>query len=561
MSIGLDSEAWTQFPLVRPAPRRVGYRDDETAISLLVRLMLANGNLEVRHLLKSTPHLRVNQVKNRESTVEIAARLSGFDVSGINAATPIVMQSSQLSVAGVVFNRLGTRPGRVCPLCVAHDLDIFATERIDLRAFRRGYWQVPSISTCPEHEVCMVSACGNCGQELEERRRIGTCRCGLGHMSEVAVGRDACQHDAWLLGRLGFAPRIEHPKLDTMPPHIAAELCRVLGSSAIDVKTGSGCNINYGLLAEVRSRGWRILLGGDAELEQTLDNIVNRNRLNSRVCSTSYGGLNHFLKLNTNRALDPVREQILAHARSNIGMGGKGARLFGRTVADGERLSLVQGANALAVSESLLANVLVALNPDFKMLAAGATLLDHGQLKNAKEALQATLRTSEAKAVLRFDDKLMKLAIRRGCLQCLIKPTPTNYGLVWRRDVTRISMLFDGGPVVATDGLLAPAPFAKLGGVTLAEILFQVIEGNLQAVGRRHDVPGFHGLLFEPGDAAVLWPVPRGTITRSRLLAALGWMRDTIPGASPTRAVAARKLPLGEDRRSNIFPLGVRLSA
>lgn len=529
MSESVDPEAWAQFPLVRPAPRRVGYREGETATSLLVRLGLANGMRDIRHLLQSIPHVRSKQVANRESRIEIAARLSGFNASCIDVATPTRMTGSLMSVAGLNFNRRGTRPGRACPICVVQDMDVFASERADLRAFRRGWWQVPSISTCPVHGVAIVAVCNDCGQALDERRPLGTCRCGEGRLREIVVDSDACQHDAWILGRLGFAPLIEHPNLDAMPLDVASELCRILGCSAVDEKAGSYRHTDARILAETRSLGWRILLDGDTGLEKTLDAIVARNRSRGSVCNTGYGSLHRFLTINANPALDPVREHILAHARANVGLGGAGARLFGQTVANGERLSLVQGAKELAVAESFLANVLLALDPEFRVSAAGPTLLDRMQLLGAKQALLDTMRTTEMKAVLGIGREMMKLVIERKWLQCLIQPSPGHFGLVWRCDVERISSLFESVPKMSTDDLVAPAPFAKLGGVALRDILASVINGSLQPVGRRFDVNGFRGLLFDPAAAPSLWAVVHGKMPRRRLTEALGWMPSTIP--------------------------------
>lgn len=497
-------------------------------MSVLVRLALANGMRDVGHLLRSTPHLRIKQVLNRDNRIEVAARLSGFDASAIEAATPTRMTGGQMSVAGVDFNRRGTLPGRTCPACIAEDLKTFASERVDLRAYRRGWWQVPSISTCPAHEVGIVAACVGCGHALDERVPVGRCRCGSGRLPEITIGREDCRHDAWLLGRLALAPRVEHPKLDAMPPDVAAELCRILGSSAMDEKAGSGRHADAGRLAQARSLGWRILGAGEAELERVLDDIVVRNRSRGSVCNTGYGSLHRFLTMNANPALDPVRDQILAHARSNVGLGGTRARLFGRAVVDGERLSLVQGAKVLGVADTFLANVLVALDREFEMAASGSTLLDRAQLLGAKEALQGTMRTTEMKAVLGFDRAMMRLAIERGWLGCLISPSPGHFGLVWRRDVARISRLFARVPVVENDGLLPPAPFARLGGVAAAEILAGVVERKLQPAGRRRDIAGFDGLLFHPASAVGLWATLRGEMPRRRLAEALEWMPGTI---------------------------------
>lgn len=210
-------------------------------------------------------------------------------------------------------------------------------------------------------------------------------------------------------------------------------------------------------------------------------------------------------------------------------MGGTRARLFGRAVVDGERLSLTQAAKVVGVADSLLANILVALDADFRPAVSGPTLLDRAQLLAARDAIRGTMRSTAMKAVLGFDRHMMALAIERGFLRCLIPPAQGHFGLVWRRDVARLLRLFGRVPVVATDGLLAPAPFARSGGVSTAEIMAGVVEGRLRPAGRRHDVPGFQGLLFDPSAAAGLWAALRGEMPRRRLAETLGWMPRTIP--------------------------------
>ncbi|MDQ2892868.1 MAG: hypothetical protein M3R64_07245 [Pseudomonadota bacterium] len=81
----------------------------------------------------------------------------------------------------------------------------------------------------------------------------------------------------------------------------------------------------------------------------------------------------------------------------------------------------------------------------------------------------------------------------------------------------------------ALDPVLAPAPFARLGGVAAAQILAGVVERKLKPAGRRRDIAGFHGLLFDPAAAGGLCAVLRGEMPRLRLAEALGWMPGTIP--------------------------------
>jgi hypothetical protein len=524
----IANDPWMQFPDVQRAPRTVGHREGETAVSILVRLSTANGMRDMNHLLKSTPYLRIGQVSTRETRIEAAARMSGLPAPAIDAATPTVIGSHHMAVAGEVFNHRGTMFGRTCPSCISGDLDAYDAEPVLQRAYRRGWWQVPSISTCPLHGVGLIGACYSCGHPLDERLAVGSCRCGVRDFKQHAVAADDCVHDAWLLGRLGLATQVKHQHLDNMQPAVAAELCRILGSSAKGERVKSGKSADARSLVEARSLGWRIMQGGEAELERTLDAIVVRNQSRGSVCNTSYDGLNRFLTKYSDPALNAVRSQILSHARSNIGLEGGRARMFGRAILDGERLSLTQGAKILGVSDNMLANVLNALEPNAQMNAAGPKLLDRDQLVAARNALQKTMRSCEAKKILGFEKRVMDFAIERGLLDCLMPQSRGHAGLISRQSVARILSAFNNFPVVANPELLDPASLARLGDVTQAEVLMGVVEGKLRPIGRSEAVAGFRALRFQPTCAETLCELLLEKISRLRVADALGWMARTI---------------------------------
>lgn len=521
-------EPWTQFSNLRRLPKTIGRRDGETAASILVRLSTANGMRDIIHLLRSTPHLRAKQVKNRDSRIEVAARLSGFCALNIATATPIRIGARQVAVAGETFDRFGTLPGRTCPRCISADLEMFNAEPILQRAYRRGWWQVPAISTCPIHLVALVGACIACGHKLDECRQVGTCRCGATDLAQRAVDASDCVHDAWLLGRLGLFARVEHPQLDQMPPGVAAEFCRILGSSAKGEPPGSGRYADPQNFAQARSLGWQIMLGGDTELERTLDGIVSRNRLGGSVCNTAYGSLHRFLTMNKNAGLDSVRNQILSHARANIGLKTNGARLFGKAVADGELLSLTQSNKILRVSPKLLAKVVNTIAPDFQINKTGPTLLDREHLFAAGNAVQETMRPIEAGKLLGLNSSLMNRAIRRGLIDCLIKPSTDHYGLVWRHSVARIRSVFTHVPIVQSAALLDPLSFARRSSLTELEVLSSVVEGILKPAGRSGTIADFRALRFHPTDAEELCTLLREKVPRHKVANALGWQSLTI---------------------------------
>lgn len=522
------SKSWTLFPDVVPAPRVVGRRHGETAMSLLVRLGVANRMRDVRHLLKSTPHLRIGWIKNREGRIEVASRLSGFDVKEIAAATPVRMTGSHINVNNVVFNRAGTLPGRACPACIENDLDEFMCEFEAVRPYRRGWWQVPAVSTCPWHRTALETACGNCGQPLDERIPARQCRCGMLMLRKAQLTSESCAHDAWLLGRLGLGSAVDFPLLDALPLDVAAELCRVLGA-AIRGERLRGARTETALsLAETRSTGWLTLQGGPAELEQVFDRIIARDRADGSVCKTSYSGLHRFLTLNRTSTLDWLRDLMLAHVKANVGLSGSRARLFGATVVDGKMISLTQGAKLLGVSKEPLSRLLLAVDPDFVKAERGPTLLSQAQLTAARKAIDGSVRSPEAKRVLGFDKIDMRFAIDTGLLNYVLPPTRTSLGLVCRQGVRTLNRTFCKPPFHDGAGLLDTAALSRSAGVTRTEVMLAVARGYLEPVGRRHGVAGYPALLFALSAATNLRITLRNQVSKFRAHAELGWMPRTI---------------------------------
>lgn len=516
-----------RFPHARPLPRLVRHRSEETARSILVRIALANGMRNVRHLFKASPGVLVQHVVGREARVELASKLSGFDAAEISANTPIVMTGSHISVAGFVFNRHYGKPGRLCPACVEEDLERFADEREDLRAFRRGWWQLPSITTCPRHRVTMVSRCGTCSAPLDQDRQVRSCSCGHADIRGEEVAADACDHDPWLIGRVGLGPVVEHPLLDAMHPDRASELCRFLGLSMEGEMVRGARHYEPLALAEARSRGWSVLRDGEPGLLRALDKLADRGRGFGTVCNTGYGSLNRFLTHYDAPDLDRIRAMVAEHASSNVAL--HGATLFGRAVTGAVKISTGQAARLLKVSESFVRNILSATDAQAAPLAAGPVLLDGAQFLRVKEVLRTTMRTPEAADALGFDVPMMRTAVEEGLLEIVVPTSKSSFGLVGRASVAKLMRCF-GVSLTRRDDLLDCKALARLAKVSLADVMISVARGHITPAGRIEDEPGLLGLRFQTEDASFDFHLQlHRRALKERVCAELGWRVDTVP--------------------------------
>ena len=510
-----------------PAPKRVGSRYDETAVSVLTRVAVANGMRDIGHLLRSTPHMRAGQVHNREHRVELAARLGGFDVERLDEATPVRMTYRSIQVRGGLFRQAGPPAGRLCPVCIERDLATGEERRPELRPFRRDWWQIPAVTTCPLHSTALLTSCPRCGLGYDERRPAARCGCGEPITSGERIDPADCAHDAWLLGRVGVIASTRSPFLDSMPVDTAAELCRIVGKAVSTVSSRKAAGEDAASAARVRTVGWNEISDGLGGLERLLDGIVARERGRGLRCNTSYAGLHPFLTRNQCPSLDPVRALLASHAANNLGLGGSNARLFNRTAFAGDRVSIARVAEALDVAERRLIAIHASLCPEEAAAVEATGLMSQAGFGLLRDAVRNSMRTSELKELLGFNQRLLLAATDANLLDFLL-PGERTFGLVRRGSVEALLRRFERPPVASASGLLGPEAFARAARVSAADVMRAVASDRLRPAGRRRDRKGFLGLLFRAEDAAGLRPAMRGEVTKARALSELGWLAQTL---------------------------------
>ena len=480
---------------------------------------------DVGHLLRSTPHLSAKRVLNRQHRIELAARLSGFDVAQIASSTPKRMTYRTAHVAGEAFNMAKPRAGRLCPACVEQDFASNEEKRRELRPYRRDWWQVPAITTCPFHATILVSACPHCDGGYDELLPTG--RCGCGHAIAPVAPVPDCAHDAWLLGRLGIWPTTMSPLLDAMPPDTAAELCRIVGKAIAREPFRGASREQPAYVAEMRSRGWRLLNGGLPAFERLLDEIVELQKGRGRYCNTSYAGIHPFLTRNNCASLDGLRSLLAVHAGRSLGLGGSRARLFNRLAFDGDHVSVARAADATGLSEPRLLALLAAIEPDCVATVASTSLMSRGGFISIRDALANSIRSSDARALLGFTPRMFDAASDAGLFDYLL-PASRSFSLVRRGSVDALLRKFARPPIVAAGGLLDANSFARAARVKAADVMLAVVSNLIRPAGRRSDRKGFLGLLFCAGDAAGLRPRLRGEVSKKRAAEELGWLIGTI---------------------------------
>ncbi|MGJ8479997.1 TniQ family protein [Sphingobium yanoikuyae] len=273
--------SWTLSDAVTRSPKSVELRDQETAESILWRLAVANGERTVRRLFAATPNLSSQRDYGNDMAyryVPIAARLAGIEESVLSQQSLIkggrssILRSQEFRILPAISR------DRVCLGCLRDDQDRFDGQE-EARPYRRNWWSLQQINTCPEHRLRLLDACPNCGSALRPLGAPMRCSCNphydLRRVSQTGLTEDQVAHDKWLLGRLGIGSGITRPILDDLSPDAGSRLCLLIGLSAIDPDKIAIRNITSDHAYAASTAGWAALDDWPHNLNKLLDKLVD----------------------------------------------------------------------------------------------------------------------------------------------------------------------------------------------------------------------------------------------------------------------------------------------
>jgi hypothetical protein len=207
------------------------------------------------------------------------------------ALTTIRIRSkSSVALGGEEFRRVDwtTVTRRWCPACFEQDRndESLAGRNAGWRFHRRFWWDALCVDTCPIHCVRLEKACPDCGEDLKWQAGAVT-TCGVGHSilscESVAVATEHCAADAYVVGRLGGAPRVRVPLLDRLSLGDALDVMARLGSALVGGPNAGLKNIDRERHPEVMSAGLRIADGWPTTIGPLLDSLADRSRETERT--------------------------------------------------------------------------------------------------------------------------------------------------------------------------------------------------------------------------------------------------------------------------------------
>lgn len=378
---------------VRPAPF-------EPAWALFNRLALRHGCKSRSEFARQVPlagggHRNIIHDLERGNRQPDIARLSGIPLETL-VRNSITQTDDGSVLAGELVSRSGNVGlscdfARICPECLRADIEQ-RDGPISCRPWRRSWWDLAKISSCPRHGRVLLASCPGCGH-IFRRSYLSPAHCICGHnvLDERSepVASDSRIGDAYLVGRLGGGPRITHSFLDDLTFADAAEVMQWLGGAARCGRSiVSWRHQNLAERARTMSAGYAICEDFPDRLEEMLDAMIAACPLKRLTPQGVYGDMQKWLGLAAHPALEPIRDVIRNHVVKHVPITGA-TMLFRNPVPTGELTTLGALAKLLGVSPERVGKAASALGmiPPSSRPLAGTVVP-----KSLKEPLVAFLR-------------------------------------------------------------------------------------------------------------------------------------------------------------------------
>jgi hypothetical protein len=227
-----------------------------------------------------------------------------------------------------------SRP-RVCPACIAGDLESAPAVAPAVAAYGRAAWLIEAVRTCPVHGMSFVQIADDPSPSFFHDFAFHAAA-AIGRLEELvdaAARREPSGLERYVLARLEGA--LAAPFLDAMPLYAAIKTCELVGAVAAFGRTPNLKRLTDDQWWQAGGAGFAVAAGGApaigvflAELQRTYD----YRRSGREGPQALFGRLYQWLEFGAeDTAYDPVRGVVGDHIRSHLPVG-PGDIVFGKPV-------------------------------------------------------------------------------------------------------------------------------------------------------------------------------------------------------------------------------------
>ncbi len=492
---------------------RVPLWTDEPAYALANRLARRNG---VNSLASfggdhAIPYREIIRgLRNAE-----IADLSGAEIDNLDSATfrvegeRVHLNGELLHVDDWSYSSL-----RICPSCIRDDLTR-DDRRKEYLPHVRSWWNLPTITVCPIHRQALLDRHPACPDSPVNHLSLDIrfVAEGAGDFASIASEPvEDVRAAAYLLGRLGFMPRVFNPILDPLPLWNAIRLMDRFGAVAtagVRGYTSSGGGVEA---PKALAAGYTVFADGRDGLFRFLDQLVTApdipmGKWGPRVV---YGRIYEWLSHDTrDTAYDNVRELVREHALDHVPLAGDDL-LFGRPVGERRLYTLWHASKAVGFAPSAARRILKALG-HLDRTTDGKPNWQIALKAPVVEKVAAELRDR-----ISFNDARDYLALPRGPMAALCDSgtlvpflhvsTGVKEHVFRTRDLDAfVGTLLGNAPTLRSPGRLCDVISAgKRAQTSTVEIVSSLIDGRLRCAGKLAGKFGMMQVLVDLDDVKAL---------------------------------------------------------
>jgi hypothetical protein len=253
--------------------------ENEPAWSLLQRLAALHGYGSTNQFCRH--HELELWDMTLESSVRSLADMAAVDADALVKYSPIRSGDTHFEIGKERVQWAGTNPALfklkkvlICPQCVLQDQT--ATDgRLENRSYYRTWWNFPSLTNCPIHDVQMVSESPRTGKLLNSEdpdpKTAGT-DLDLTEVFSIPANAD---FERYIVGRLGYLKERQNDLLDTLTLSEAIAFVLRAGFTLVEGRqTSMPAKVKTATLRVWNAAGWKYLHKGTKGFISLLDHLV-----------------------------------------------------------------------------------------------------------------------------------------------------------------------------------------------------------------------------------------------------------------------------------------------
>ncbi|UXC90286.1 hypothetical protein EGM87_14715 [Sphingobium sp. RSMS] len=421
---------------------------------------------------------------------------------------------------------------RVCLGCLRDDHEAFDGP-LDSRPYRRNWWIIPNISSCPYHALPLLDACPNCQSAFNPLQSPIRCNCNphfdLRQFAQVRLDEEALDHDRWLLGRIGVGEKVAHELLDSMSPDTASRLCFIVGASSKKNCLIIKRNITSKMAAEFNNAGWTILNDWPKNFHAALDGIVF-SRKQDGPKNVSKGGLyqplvRYLWDERGTDELEVIRQYIRDHARQHLAVT-PNTRILGKAVGPGRLTTLRATVEDTGVgvphAEEICKELGISLDQDNPR----GSLITRADAARIEKYCSQVIPRSALAGLLGCSSETIAKLIDNGTLRVRLKREFDV--LIWRDEVDQLSEFLEIPERKPNPSEACIQHILTIVRCEFYEMMVAALKGSIKPVCRTRNKYGWRGFCFSIKEAYSATLAVTGMEKLHSILKRYGWQSRTI---------------------------------